>query len=78
MLGHPKHHDHLEFTTRCKEKAGRAPTLENLLVSYVPDNVKFTVANDKPSSSGFKKLAASTHTGRAVLKHSEMWVAIES
>ena len=37
MLGHPKHHYHLEFTTHSKEKAGRAPTLENLLVYYVPN-----------------------------------------
>ena len=56
MLGHPKHHYHLEFTTHSKEKAGRAPTLENLLVYYVPDNVEFTKAIDKISRSGFKKV----------------------
>ncbi len=56
MLGHPKHHYHLEFTTHSKEKAGRAPTLENLLVYYVPNNVEFAKAIDKISRSGFKKV----------------------
>ena len=56
MLGHPKHHYHLEFTTHSKEKAGRAPTLENLLVYYVPDNIEFAKAIDKISRSGFKKV----------------------
>jgi hypothetical protein len=56
MLGHPKHHYHLEFTTHSKEKAGRAPTLENILVYYVPDDVEFDRAIDRISSSGFKKV----------------------
>ena len=56
MLGHPKHHYHLEFTTHSKEKAGRAPTLENILVYYVPDDIEFAGAIDRISSSGFKKV----------------------
>jgi hypothetical protein len=56
MLGHPKHHYHLEFTTHSKEKAGSAPTLENILVYYVPDDVEFAGAIDRISSSGFKKV----------------------
>ena len=56
MVGHPKHHYHLEFTTHSKEKAGRAPTLENLLVYYIPDEVEFASAIDRISRSGFKKV----------------------
>jgi hypothetical protein len=56
MLGHPQHHYHLEFTTHSKEKAGRAPTLENLLVYYVPDDLEFAAAIDKISGSGFVKV----------------------
>ena len=58
MLGHPKHHYHLEFTTHSKEKAGRAPTLENLLVYYISDNVEFAQAINKISRSGFKKVTS--------------------
>ena len=56
MLGHPKHHYHLEFTTHRTEKAGRAPSLENLLVYYIPDNFEFAAAIDRISGSGFKKV----------------------
>lgn len=56
MLGHPKHHYHLEFTTHSKDKAGRAPTLENMLVYYVPDDIEFAEAIDRISSAGFKKV----------------------
>lgn len=58
MLGHPKHHYHLEFTTHSKEKAGRAPTLENLLVYYISDNAEFAEAINKISRSGFKKVTS--------------------
>ena len=58
MLGHPKHHYHLEFTTDCKEKASWAPTIENLLVYYVPDNVEFAAANAKICKSDFKKVSS--------------------
>lgn len=56
MLGHPKHNYHLEFTTHCKDKAGRAPTLENLLVYYVPDDMEFAGVIDTISQSGFIKV----------------------
>lgn len=56
MVGHPKHSYHLEFTTHKTEKAGRAPTLENLLVFYIPDEVQFAAAIDRMSTSGFKKV----------------------
>ena len=56
MVGHPKHPYHLEFTTHVKEKAGRAPTLENLLVFYIPNDKEFKAAIDRISKSGFKKV----------------------
>lgn len=56
MVGHPKHHYHLEFTTHTKEKAGRAPTLENLLVFYIPDELEYNNAIKRISNSGFRKV----------------------
>ena len=56
MVGHPQHHFHLEFTTHSKEKAGRAPTLENLLVFYLPDENEYKEAINRISKSGFKKV----------------------
>ena len=56
MVGHPKHHYHLEFTTHTKEKAGRAPTLENLLVFYITDEAEYNNAINRISNSGFRKV----------------------
>ena len=56
MVGHRKHHFHLEFTTHIREKAGRAPTKENLLVFYLPDDNEFREAIDRISKSGFRKV----------------------
>lgn len=56
MVGHPNHHFHLEFTTHSVEKAGRAPTMENLLVFYLPDNNEYEEAIKRISNSGFKKV----------------------
>lgn len=56
MVGHPKHCYHLEFTTHVSEKAGRAPTLENLLVFYLPNDTEYNAAIDRMSASGFKKV----------------------
>ena len=58
MVGHPNHHYHLEFTTHIKEKAGRAPSLDNLLVFYIPNDTEYKAAIDRISNSGFKKVAA--------------------
>jgi prolyl oligopeptidase len=58
MVGHPKHHYHLEFTTHTKEKTGQAPSLENLLVFYVPDESEYKNAISIISNSGFKKVTS--------------------
>ncbi len=56
MVGHPKHHYHLEFTTHIREKVGRAPSLENLLVFYIPNDSDYKNAINRISKSGFKKV----------------------
>tara|TARA_B110000208_G_scaffold10732_1_gene13505 strand:+ start:3687 stop:4085 length:399 start_codon:yes stop_codon:yes gene_type:complete len=56
MVGHPKHHYHLEFTTHKNEKAGRAPSLENLLVFYITDETEYNIAIKRISNSGFRKV----------------------
>ena len=56
MLGHPKHHYHLEFTTHVSEKAGRAPSKEHLLVFYLPNPNEFAEAIARISRSGFKEV----------------------
>ena len=39
LLGQPGGAYHLEFTTKAGHPAGRAPTQDNLLVFYLPDEV---------------------------------------
>lgn len=58
MVGHPNHHYHLEFTSHTTEKAGRAPTPENLLVFYIPDEQEYQTAIKRIAISGFKKVIA--------------------
>jgi hypothetical protein len=56
MVGFPKHHYHLEFTTHTKEQSRRAPSLENLLVFYLPNDSEYKNALKRISNSGFKKV----------------------
>ena len=56
MIGHPDHAYHLVFTSHRNEKAGQAPTLENLLVFYVPDDREFELAIERISKTGFRKV----------------------
>ncbi|MFT4736369.1 MAG: hypothetical protein ACJAZM_002425 [Cyclobacteriaceae bacterium] len=56
MVGHPNHHFHLEFTSHITEKAGRAPSLENLLIFYLPVKAEYELAITRITSSGFKKV----------------------
>ncbi len=44
ILGHPGFPYHLEFTTKRGEKVGRAPSQDNLLVFYIPDEAEWTNA----------------------------------
>jgi hypothetical protein len=58
MVGHAKHHFHLEFTSHHESKAGRATSMENLLVFYIPDNEEYAAAIARISASGFKKVTS--------------------
>ncbi|KAJ4344082.1 hypothetical protein N0V95_006374 [Ascochyta clinopodiicola] len=53
MLGHPSLPYHLEFTEEEGHDPGRAPTQENLLVFYLPDEEDWTSAIRKMENAGF-------------------------
>lgn len=56
MVGHHKHHFHLEFTTHAEERAGHAPSSENLLVFYLPDEHEYQETISSMHSAGFKQV----------------------
>ncbi|KAF2739442.1 Glyoxalase/Bleomycin resistance protein/Dihydroxybiphenyl dioxygenase, partial [Polyplosphaeria fusca] len=59
ILGHPSLPYHLEFTTQHgHEHEGRAPTKDNLLVFYLPDQEEWTLAVERMQSLGFESVRA--------------------
>ena len=44
---------HLEFTSNRNHRAGRAPTLDNLLVFYLPDRAEWQGAIDRMRAAGY-------------------------
>lgn len=54
MLGHPGQQYHLEFTTKRGHSAGLAPTLDNLLVFYLPDVEQWRAAVEQMRSCGYE------------------------
>ncbi|UNI21294.1 hypothetical protein JDV02_007295 [Purpureocillium takamizusanense] len=58
MIGHKGAGYHLEFTTKRGHDAGRAPTEDNLLVFYLPEQDEFEAAVARMGSSGFQPVAA--------------------
>ena len=54
MLGQPGQQYHLEFTTKRGHSVGRAPTLDNLLVFYLPDIDQWTAAIERMRSCGYE------------------------
>ena len=54
MLGHADLPYHLEFTHQRKHSAGKAPSKENLLVFYLPDEEEWRQALDRMMSLGYK------------------------
>ena len=54
MLGVPGASYHLEFTRKRGHSAGRAPTEENLLVFYVPDQQQWQAAMDRMKAAGYE------------------------
>lgn len=57
MLGHPGHSWHLEFTSS-RHPAGRAPSEENLLVCYYPDEEEWEERCRKMEEAGFTRVAS--------------------
>ncbi|KAF2495739.1 prolyl endopeptidase [Lophium mytilinum] len=53
MLGHPGAPYHLEITTKDGHDAGRAPTQDNLLVFYIPDETEWKEAVTRMKKAGF-------------------------
>jgi catechol 2,3-dioxygenase-like lactoylglutathione lyase family enzyme len=58
MLGEPGAPYHLEFTRAQGHEAPRAPSEDNLLVFYLPDNATWRSAVQRMRSAGFAPTAA--------------------
>ncbi len=58
MLGHRGAGYHLEFTQAAGHIAGRAPTADNLLVFYLPDEAAWKAAIARIESAGHRSVAA--------------------
>jgi hypothetical protein len=58
MLGHKGAAYHLEFTDKRGHTAGTAPTEDNLLVFYIPDENQWLDAVQRLESSGYKAVKA--------------------
>lgn len=58
MLGHPGQQYHLEFTAKRGHAAGRAPTLDNLIVFYLPDAEQWKAAVERMRACGFEPVAS--------------------
>jgi len=58
MLGHEKAPWHIEFTHARDHAAGRAPTIDNLLVLYLPDRNDWQAAVDRMRKAGFPPVPA--------------------
>ncbi|KAH8879649.1 hypothetical protein GQ53DRAFT_800146 [Thozetella sp. PMI_491] len=56
LLGHKGMGYHLEFTRNRQHDAGRAPTLDNLLVFYLPDAAQYKAAVSRIETAGFVKV----------------------
>ncbi|MGZ6175803.1 MAG: VOC family protein [Candidatus Binataceae bacterium] len=58
MLGTPDAPYHLEFTRAHGHRAGRAPTADNLLVFYLPDEREWNDAVARMKKSGYEPVAS--------------------
>src|SRR3954449_9561731 len=58
MLGHAKAPYHFEFTRARGHRAGRAPTEDNLMVFYLPDDGEWQAAVQRLRDSGFAPVPA--------------------
>jgi hypothetical protein len=58
MLGRKGAAYHLEFTRKAGHTAGRAPTEDNLLVFYLPDEADWKAAVDRLEAAGHRPVEA--------------------
>jgi catechol 2,3-dioxygenase-like lactoylglutathione lyase family enzyme len=58
MLGMPGSSYHLEFTCKRGHNPGLAPTQDNLLVFYLPDNTEWQAAVDRMVAHGYEPTAS--------------------
>jgi hypothetical protein len=58
MLGIPGAAYHLEFTRQAGHVAGRAPTADNLLVFYLPDQTQWRDAVDRMIVAGYEPVCS--------------------
>jgi len=58
MLGQQGAGYHLEFTRKLGHKAGHAPTEENLLVFYLPDEADWKRAVDRMERHGYRPVTS--------------------
>ena len=58
MVGQPNAPYHLEFTTQKGHTAGRAPTQDNLLVYYIPDDQEWARACQRMIQAGFVSVSS--------------------
>jgi catechol 2,3-dioxygenase-like lactoylglutathione lyase family enzyme len=58
MLGRKAAAYHLEFTCKVGHAAGRAPTQDNLLVFYIPDEAAWNAAVARMEKAGYNSVRA--------------------
>ena len=58
MLGRKGAAYHLEFTRKAGHKAGHAPTEDNLLVFYIPEEAEWKAALARMENAGYKPVKA--------------------
>jgi hypothetical protein len=58
IIGHPNHNYHLEFTHHRGTSVGRAPSQDNLLIFYIPDNGDWQNACENMCNAGFQAVTA--------------------
>lgn len=56
IIGHEKNLYHLEFTHHIGYKVGKAPTRDNLLVFYIPNQSEWLESCNSLQLAGFKKV----------------------
>ena len=76
MLGNTEMQYHFEFTHHRGHEAGRAPTEDNLLVFYIPDEVQWETQCRKMEKAGFKEVLHTIPTGIVPAGHLKIWMDI--